>query len=363
MVSELAQAKRGDIARALEDDGIEVIAAAPGAGAIVQTVAEERPDALIVDTTLLRKAGPDTVGSIRGASPATKILVVTRATGTASTSGADGYLQARTDPASVSSAVIDLVGEPTLVMPEAAPATTAAASTRPTVVLPEARSRRDGRLVASRVLLIAGIAVIAGSLIYAGLSGDDTEPVAQAPAPTVDDGVEVPAVTTTTALDSAYTLLDDLVASLEADRFVEARVNAGLLMEQRDASLAAGFALFALDSDITDALGPYADVLSGAVCTTLTGILGDLMPSCMTTPTGGGAGSGSGGAVSLGGGTSIGGGTSTTGGTSTGGGDGGGGGGGGSGGTTEDFPGQGAHKGWEHKPPKGGWHGGPPPGH
>jgi DNA-binding NarL/FixJ family response regulator len=382
MVSELAQAKRADIARALQDDGIEVIAAAPGAGAIVQTVAEERPDVLIVDTTLLRKAGPDAIGSIRASSPATKILVVTRATRTASAPGADGYLQARTNPASVSSAVIDLVGEPILVMPEAAPATTAGAtappaaakappapatesttataSTRPTVVLPEARYRRDGRLVASRVLMIAGIAIIAGSLIYAGLSGDDTEPVAQAPAPPVDEGVEVPAVTTT-ALDGAYTLLDDLVASLEAARYVEARVNAGLLMEQRDASLAAGFALFALDSDITDALGPYADLLSQAVCTTLTGILGDLMPSCMTTPTGGGGGgSGGGGTLFFGGGTAIGGGTQTSGGTSRGGG---GGGGGGVGGTTEDFPGQGVHKGWEHKPPKGGWHGGPPPGH
>jgi DNA-binding response OmpR family regulator len=59
MVAALTQ-RRAKIAQALEDAGIEVAAASPGGDDVVRAVEVERPDALIVDTKVLRKAGGDT---------------------------------------------------------------------------------------------------------------------------------------------------------------------------------------------------------------------------------------------------------------------------------------------------------------
>jgi len=153
-----------------------------------------------------------------------------------------------------------------------------------------------------------------------------------------------------TALDEAYSTLDDLVAALQTGRYGQAQAGAQLLMDQRQAVLQAGFSLFTLDADITRAIRPLSGDLALLACTSLTDILGDLMPACLPQADGGGA-------VILPGGTAAGAPTSPIDGGA---GEVGGNGGGGEADTTRTFPGKGNHNGWEHKPPEGGWHGGPP---
>lgn len=228
------------------------------------------------------------------------------------------------------------------------------------VVIPEAgaderEDRRRRRVVLSQVLLGAGFAIAAGSLfVAAGLQARNATITAAEPTAAPTGGVLGSPPAGPTALDEAYSTLDDLVAALGAGRFGQAQAGAQLLMDQRQAVLQAGFSLFNLDTDITNAIRPLSGDLTLLDCTSLTDILGDLMPACLAQADGGGA-------VILPGGTAAGGPTAPIDGGAAGDGGGGGDGDGGSTGPTETFPGNGNHGGWEHKPPQGGWHGGPPP--
>ena len=123
-------------------------------------------------------------------------------------------------------------------------------------------------------------------------------------------------------------------------------------MRNRDTAITFGLSVGALDEHIRALLSPVMGSLAPRVIPFLRDTLGELLPP---VPPAGGGGSG-GGSTDTGGG----GGSTDSIGSGSGGdsGDGSGGhGDGGSGGDGEDFPGQGKHLGWVHKPPHGGWHG------
>lgn len=382
LVPRLEFVQRGTITRHLRKEGMEVLPSVPSGRSLVRVLEAERPDALVLDTEVVRKAGADAIPAIRAATPDTKIVLITkgRATAKAFALGADANVKAGAEPGAISSLIVNLCGEPTITLPESEVVATEPAGTktsRAAPVVPEVpappgppagpaepvvileagaddreRSRRR-RLVLSWVLVGAGVAIVAGAVLAAAFQ--DRGPTITAAEPTAaPTGVAESPAAEPTALDDAYSRLDDLLAALQAGRYGQAQAGAQLLMDQRQAVLQAGFSLFTLDADITRALGRLSGDLTLLACTSLTTILGDLMPGCLppadvveaviqpgdttaggpTTPIDGGGGGG--------GGENAGGGA------------------GGTTGTTGTFPGKGSHKGWEHKPPEGGWHGGPP---
>lgn len=382
LVPRLEFVPRGAITRHLRKEGMEVLPSAPSGKNLVQVLGAERPDAVVLDTEVARKAGADAIPAIRAATPATKIVLITkgRATAKAFALGADANIKAGTEPEAISSLIVDLCGEPTIVLPESevvatGPAEVETAPVAPVapvappppappvapvepVVIPEAgaddrEQRRRRRLVLSQVLLGAGFAIVAGSVfVAAGLQSRSSTTTTAEPTAAPTGGVLGSPPAGPTALDEAFSMLDDLVAALQAGRYGQAQAGAQLLMDQRQAVLQAGFSLFALDGDITRALGRLSGDLTLLACTSLTTILGDLMPACLSSADVGGAviqpgdTAGGGPTTPIDGGGAVGGGGDGAGGTP---------------GTTRTFPGKGSHKGWEHKPPEGGWHGGPPP--
>jgi len=388
MVTDLALLKRGLVAHSLEGGGLDILPSTPSPKELVRVVGIEQPDAVVLDGEMLAAMGSDAIQALKSVSPSTKVLVITPAgAGAAETGqGADRYVDAGADLASMPGVIVDLCGEPTVVIPDAetgeetvivpeAEATGEAgaagisavetgaegaeSTTLPTpIAIPEAEGearKRDGRLLLSRVMLVAGIAIIAISL-FAAVRGNRTHTVTTAAeSPAAGGGISPPAglspAAPQTQMSAAYATLDDLVAALKAGRYVEAQVDAQLLMDQRAAAQQAGFALSQLDADITKALEPLVADMPARVYDTLAAILGNLMPPLPApAPAGGGA------VILAAGPTTGGGGSTTTGGGSTGGG----GGSTGGGTTTDTFPGKGSHSGWENKPPKGGWHGKPP---
>jgi len=379
LVPRLEFVQRGTITHHLRKEGMEVLPSAPSGKNLVRVLGAERPDAVVLDTEVARKAGADAIPAIRAATPDTKIVLITkgRATAKAFALGADANIKAGAEPGAISSLIVDLCGEPTMLLPESevvatVPAEVETAPVAPVapvappppappvepVVIPEAgaderEGRRRRRVVLSQVLLGAGFAIVAGSLfVAAGLRARNATITAAEPTAAPPAGVLGSPPAGPTALDEGYSTLDDLVAALQAGRYGQAQADAQLLLDQRQAVLQAGFSLFTLDADITRAIRPLSGDLTLLACTSLTDILGDLLPACLPQADGGGA-------VILPGGTAAGGPTTPVDGGA--GGDGvGGSGGGGSTGTTETFPGNGNHGGWEHKPPQGGWHGGPP---
>jgi len=377
LVPRLEFVQRGTITRHLRKEGMEVLPSAPSGKNLVQVLGAERPDAVVLDTEVARKAGADAIPAIRAATPGTKIVLITkgRATAKAFALGADANIKAGAEPGAISSLIVSLCGEPTIVLPESEVVATEpakletapvapvapAAPARPVVpvepvVIPEAgpderEERRRRRVVLSQVLLGAGFAIAAGSLfVAAGLQARNATITAAEPIAAPTEGVLGSPPAGPTALDDAYSTLDDLVVALQAGRNVQAQAGAQLLMDQRQTVLQAGFSLFTLDADITRALGRLSD-LTLLACTSLSTILGDLMPACLPPADVGGA-------VIQPGDTAAGGPTTPIGGG--GGGSDGGDGAGGEADTTSTFPGKGNHGGWEHKPPQGGWHGGPP---
>lgn len=385
LVPRLEFVQRGTITRHLRKEGMEVLPSVPSGRSLVRVLEAERPDAVVLDTEVVRKAGADAIPAIRAATPGTKIVLITkgRATAKAFALGADANVKAGAEPGAISSLIVNLCGEPTITLPESEvvatePAGTKTARVAPVVpevpaapgppagpaepvVIPEARAddrerSRRRRLVLSWVLVGAGIAILAGAVLAAALQ--DRGPTITAAEPTAAPaGVAESPPAEPTALDDAYSTLEDLVAALQAGRYGQAQTGAQLLMDQRQAVLQAGFSLFTLDADITRALGRLSDDFTLLACTSLTTVLGDLMPACLPPADVGGA-------VIQPSDTAAGGPTTPIDGGGGGvGGEGGGGGGdaGGTPGTTGAFPGKGSHKGWEHKPPEGGWHGGPPP--
>ncbi len=378
LVPRLEFVQRGMITRHLRKEGMEVLPSAPSGKNLIQVLGAERPDAVVLDTEVTRKAGADAIPAIRAATPGTKIVLITkgRATAKAFALRADANIKAGAEPGAISSLIVNLCGEPTITVPESEvvatePAEASTSHVTPVatevpaapgppagpaepVVIPEAgpdereKSRRR-RVVLSQVLLGAGFAIVAGSLfVAAGLQARNATITAAEPTAAPTGGVLGSPPAGPTALDEAYSTLDDLVAALQTGRYGQAQAGAQLLMDQRQAVLQAGFSLFTLDADITRAIRPLSGDLTLLGCTSLTNILGDLMLACLPQADGGGA-------VILPGGTAASGPTTPIDGGA------GGGGGGGSPGPTETFPGNGNHGGWEHKPPQGGWHGGPPP--
>ena len=379
LVPRLEFVQRGMITRHLRKEGMEVLPSAPSGKNLVRVLGTERPDAVVLDTEVARKAGADAIPAIRAATPGTKIVLITkgRATAKAFALGADANIKAGAEPGAISSLIVNLCGEPTIVLPESevvatgpaevgtAPVAPVASTAPPSpappvepVVIPEAgaderEERRRRRVVLSQVLLGAGFAIVAVSLFAAaGLQARNETITAAEPIAAPTGGVLGSPAAGPTALDEASSTLDDLVAALRAGRYGQAQAGAQLLMDQRQTALQAGFSLFTLDADITRAIGGLSGDLTLLTCTSLTTILGDLMPACLPPADVGGAviqpGETAGGGPT----TPIGDGDGVAGG---------GGGAGGTPGTTSTFPGKGGHKGWEHKPPQGGWHGGPPP--
>lgn len=377
LVPRLEFVQRGTITRHLRKEGMEVLPPVPSGRSLVRVLEAERPDAVVLDTEVVRKAGADAIPAIRAATPGTKIVLITkgRATAKAFALGADANIKAGAEPGAISSLIVDLCGEPTIVLPESEvvatkPAKVETAPVAPVapmaprppappvepVLIPEAGAsdrdqRRRRRLVLSWVLVGAGIAILAGSVLTAALQDRGPTITAAEPTAAPPAGVLGSPPAGPTALDEGYSTLDDLVAALQAGRYGQAQADAHLLMDQRQTVLQSGFSLFTLDADITRALGGLSGDLTVLACTSLTTILGDLMPACLPPADVGGA-------VIQPGGTAAGGPTTPI--DDGAGGGGGGDGGGGTPGTTRTFPGEGAHKGWEHKPPEGGWHGGPP---
>lgn len=405
MVGHLTYLKRGLVAHYLENEGFEIVPSTPRADELVRVVGIEQPDALVLDSEMVDEAGADTIEALHTASPATKVLLITSG-GThdsVAEAGADAYVGAGVELATIVALLRDLCGEPAFEVPGpeaigdadseperaaesasedlegdkegedvtegeegedtvplfapvgAAVALAAAGEEGPaSAAAPEQEAEEGGKRptawMLSRALLWTGIGIIALSVFMAFLGGEKHEAAAPG-ASTVASGQAIVSPEAQTALDKAFSILDELVAALQAGRFVEAKVDAQLLMDQREAVRDAGSSLSKLDPDITSALKPFADDLTTMECTGLTDILGGLMPPCSTPQKGGGGGGGTLYSTGGSGGTVAGGGGG--GGAGGGGGDGGGGGGGGG----DHFPGQGAHLGWEHKPPHGGWHG------
>ena len=379
LVPRLEFVQRGTITRHLRKEGMDVLPSAPSGRSLIRVLEAERPDAVVLDTEVVRKAGADAIPAIRAATPGTKIVLITkgRATAKAFALGADANVKAGAEPGVISSLIVDLCGEPTIVLPESEvvatePAKVETAPVAPVapvappppappaepVAIPEAgaderEERRRRRVVLSQVLLGAGFAIAAGSLfVAAGLQARNATITAAEPTAAPTGGVLGSPPAGPTALDEAFSTLDDLVAALQAGRYGQAQAGAQLLMDQRQAVLQAGFSLFALDGDITRALGRLSGDLTLLACTSLTTILGDLMPACLSSADVVGAviqpgdTAGGGPTTPIDGGGAVGGGGDGAGGTP---------------GTSRTFPGKGGHKGWEHKPPQGGWHGGPPP--
>jgi len=372
LVPHLEFEQRGTITRHLRKEGMDVLPLVPSGRSLVRVLEAERPDAVVLDTEVVRKAGADSIPAIRAATPGTKIVLITKgqATAKAFALGADANVKAGAEPGAISSLIVNLCGEPTITLPESevvatepakvetGPVATVAPMASPApsppaepVVIPEAgaddreRSRRR-RQVLSWVLVGAGIAIVAGSVLAGALQDQGPTITAAEPSAEPTGAAESPAAEPT-ALDDAYSMLDDLVVAVQGGRYGKAQAGAQLLMDQRQAVLQAGFSLFTLDADINRALERLSDDLTLLACTSLTTILGDLMSACLSPADVGRA-------VIQPGDTAAG----PT--TPIDGGDGGGDGAGGTPGSTRIFPGKGSHKGWEHKPPEGGWHGGPP---
>lgn len=375
---------RGTITRHLRKEGMDVLPSVPSGRSLVRVLEAERPDAVVLDTEVVRKAGADSIAAIRAATPGTKIVLITKgqATAKAFALGADANVKAGAEPGAISSLIVNLCGEPTITLPESEvvasePAKVGTGPVAPVapmappapspqaepVVIPDAgaddreRSRRR-RQVLSWVLVGAGIAIVAGSVLAAALQDRGATITAAEPTAAPTGAAESPAAEPT-ALDDAYSMLDDLVAAIQSGRYGKAQAGAQLLMDQRQAVLQAGFSLFTLDADITKALGRLSDDLTFLACTSLTTILGDLMSACLSPADVAGAVIQPG-DTAAGPTTSIqaGGGGGGEGGVGDGAGEGDGA--GGTPGSTRIFPGKGGHKGWVHKPPEGGWHGGPP---
>jgi len=382
LVPRLEFVQRGTITRHLRKEGMDVLPSAPSGKNLVQVLGAERPDAVVLDTEVVRKAGADAIPAIRAAAPGTKIVLITkgRATAKAFALGADANIKAGAEPGAISSLIVNLCGEPTITLPESEviatePAKVETAPVAPVapkmpaapgpsagpaepVVIPEAgaderEERRRRRVVLSQVLLGAGFAIAAGSLfVAAGLQARKATITTAEPTAAPTGGVLESSPAGPTKLDEAFSMLDDLVAALQAGRYGQAQAGAQLLMDQRQAVLQAGFSLFALDGDITRALGRLSGDLTLLACTSLTTILGDLVPACLSSADVVGAviqpgdTAGGGPTTPIDGGGAVGGGGDGAGGTPR---------------ASRTFPGKGGHKGWEHKPPQGGWHGGPPP--
>lgn len=335
----------------LENDGFDVVATP--ADAVIDEVRFRQPDAAILGQGVLDSKGAGTLDAIRAASPTTKLIVV-NPSGTAPSEGADGYLEEQASVETLAGLLIDLCGEPTIVLPEV---TDEAAETVPVAaVLGESSTRadsprRNSRALAGRIVIAFGAGLILVSLIALLGSAGGGQPTTPAAVGSPSIGAGVEAGSTPTSLDKAYATLDELVAALGAGNYVEAKVDAGLLMDLRQQAQGEGFALLAIDAAITDALTPLASTIAPRVVAMMEDILGALWPMVQQPPSTGGGNIIMSGGTSTGSstGSGIGSGTSSgTGGASTG------------GGGTDTFPGQGSHAGWTHKPPKGGWHGDKP---
>jgi hypothetical protein len=370
VIAETTFVKSAMVRHRLENGGFDVFAT-PADG-VVEQVRSRQPDALVLGRGLIDPDGPYTLDAIREASPATKVVVV-GPSGAVAAEGTDGYLEEQASVDLLAHVLIDLCGEPTIVLPGAADVS---AETVPMAALlaggdeGPARSRRDRRAFAGRVVIAFGAGLIVISLIAMLGSSGGQKTAAPAAAASPNIGTAAGPGTTPTSLDKAYATLDDLVAALRTGNYIEAKVDAGLLIDLRQQATTEGFALLALDTAITEGLTPVAQTIAPRVATMMEDILGPLWPIVEQPAAGTGGGDGSN-IITSGGtntGSSSGSGTGTgtgtgTGGSGTGGGGSGGGGstgGGGGGGGTDTFPGQGSHAGWTHKPPNGGWHGDKP---
>jgi hypothetical protein len=351
LVPQLTLVQRGTITRHLRKEGMEVIPSVPSSRDLVRAVGAERPDAVVLDTETIRKAGGGTIPAIREATPGTKVLLMTEgpATPEQQALGADATIRAGTEAAAVSVLLLDLCAEPTIVLPEsevlAGPAPVTRSAPVPAIPSVARRDRRGGPGLLPPALVALGVAVVLVFSVVGILSGDGGGTAISGGAVS-DGGGTTPSETT---MQQARATLADLVGALEAGRYADARFDARRLMLQRQAVELVGYALLGLDSDITAALRPLARTLPSSFCLALAGLLGDLMPECPAPSAGGG-----GGVLVFPSGSSTGSSGSTAGG-------GGGGDGSGAGTDQRSFPGNGNHGGWDHKPPHGGWHGGPPP--
>lgn len=338
--------KRSLVKRFLEDDGFYVVAEAmtrPELGAALDAT---DPDALVVDEELLGPGGAG-IAAIRRRVPGAKIVVFTSGL-EERPEGADGYLEKGVGLATLTAMLGRLCSEPTIPMEAAL---LAGASRAPRAAL------RVGALAVA-----ATIAIVLAAVLF---SGGGTSPVGH-PESDTSGGPLVENGGGPTLLELAKSDLALLLEALESGSYVAARAYAGSLMLHREEAITLGFSVGALDERIGAALSPLMGTLAPRVIPFLQDILGDLLPPVPTS----GGGSGDGSTGSTGGGTSTGGDTST-GGTSTGGtggggdgegggggdGEGGGGDGDGGGDNNDNFPGNGKHLGWVHKPPHGGWHG------
>ena len=361
-------AKRALVKRFLEDDGFDVAAEAMSRSELFAALRLHDPDAVVVDDDLI---GGD-IAAIREIVPDTRIVVFTsgRPEPSRVSAGADGYLEKGVGLASLTAMLQALVIEPT------APTPVFQTSPGPLVAIPIADEPLQERRIVMRLgALAAALALVAaGTLVLLGSPQKDAQRVIAAP--TGQPPGSNPAAGAPTALDAAFTDLHELRSALSGGYFVYAGVVANALVTDRAQALEVGFAVGALDAQIRAALRPLMGSIPPRFLSVLQSIMGDLLPPPPPLSSGGEtgetapAGAGGGTTSSGGGGTSTGGGGTSTGGggTSTGGGGGGGGGGEGTSTPSDTSPGNGKHKGWENKPPGGGWHGenpkrhGPPDG-
>lgn len=359
LVPQLTFVQRGTITRHLREEGMEVITSVPSSKDLVRVVGSERPDAVVLDTETIRKAGAGTIPAVREATPGTKVVLMTEGPPTAEHKalGADATIRAGAKVAAVSGLLLDLCAEPAIVLPESGPPPAAPRSAPAPAVLPVARpvARRDRRRAGllPPALVALGVALLLVFSVVGILSGDGgTTTTSAGPGGAVsDEGV---AGEDRDVMDQARVTLADLVGALEAGRYADARFDARQLMLQRQAVELVGYSLFGLDEDITAALQPFATSLPTSFCLALSGLLGHLMPACPAASAGGGEGvlvlpasspTGLSGSTAGGGGGGNGGGDGDGSGVGTG---------------HRTFPGNGNHRGWDHKPPHGGWRGGPP---
>ncbi|MGH2576784.1 MAG: response regulator, partial [Actinomycetota bacterium] len=111
---------RGTITRHLRKEGMDVLPSVPSGRSLVRVLEAERPDAVVLDTEVVRKAGADSIAAIRAATPGTKIVLITKgqATAKAFALGADANVKAGAEPGAISSLIVNLCGEPTITLPE-----------------------------------------------------------------------------------------------------------------------------------------------------------------------------------------------------------------------------------------------------
>ncbi len=366
VVADEAPVNRSLIRYFLENDGFRVVGESSSADELVALAGSDRPDAVVIDDGLPGTNLFDTIKRIRKASPSTRIILFSsRVPSDASRAlgrrGADAALEKGVGLKDLTPALTLLCGAPPATVPEVPAPMPIAIRPAP----PPRRRRFLPRTGASAAVSLAVLAVLALVLLRAWSGGSpplrpNPNPVAS-PTPAVEDldlGVLY--------LDAAMGDLSDLLAAMPRGSFEEIVDLARGLMRGRTAALASGTDVSRLDALLAKRLTPsLLAQVSPRTAWVLVGILGPLLPiidvgGLFAEPAEGGTGSTTGGGAGVAIDLTGGGGGSGTGGS---------GGGDATGGSGETTTGGGAatgpagaagnpglHLGWEHKPPKGGWH-------